>query len=186
VAQLVLLGKIHGKWSIQNIVGASVYWEPALGGAIEVAIAIAGFSGIVAVFGRDAGDWSNADRLLLRMLLTASASSCIFSFLPFVLLEAGIDQTLCWKSASGAVIVWSFGVAIYRYTQLKKIGLSTTDVWWSRSISLFGVVTMLLQILNVAVYGEAWLYLIGVLFQLTVAFGAFVRLLLASLVLDHE
>ena len=151
-----------------------------------MAIAIAGFSGIVAVFGRDAGDWSNADRLLLRMLLTASASACIFSFLPFVLLEAGIDQTLCWKSGSGALIAWTFGIAIYRYTQLKKVGVSATDMWSSRSISLLGVVTILLQILNVAVYGEAWLYLIGVLFHLTVAFGAFVRLLLASLVLDRE
>jgi hypothetical protein len=163
-----------------------VYWEAVLSGAIEVAIAIAGFSGIVAVFGRDTGDWSNADRLLLRMLLTASASASIFSFLPFVLLEAGIDQTLCWKSASGALIAWTFGVAIYRYRQLKKVGVSAPEMWSSRSISLLGVVTILLQILNVAAYGEAWMYLIGVLFQLAVAFGTFVRLLLASLVLDHE
>jgi hypothetical protein len=34
-----------------------MYWEQVLGSSIEVAIAIAGFSGIIAVFGqRDAGE----------------------------------------------------------------------------------------------------------------------------------
>ena len=58
-----------------------MYWNEALGAAIEVAIAIAGFSGIVAAVGRrGAGDWTSIDQLRLRVLLTASGSAGAFAF----------------------------------------------------------------------------------------------------------
>ena len=84
-----------------------MYWESALSSSIEVAIAIAGFSGIIAVFGRRDGEsWNVSDKLTLQILLTASASSGLFSYLPFILLEAELEPALVWRLGSAMQIVW--------------------------------------------------------------------------------
>ena len=80
--------------------GSNVQWESALGSAIEVAIAIAGFSGIVAAVGRRAaGSWTDSDQLNLRILLTASGATIFFAFLPFLLIGP-LDPPVAWRFAN--------------------------------------------------------------------------------------
>ena len=52
----------------------------------EIGTAIAGFSGIVAVFGaRSAGQWTPDERLRLAFLLVCSLTVVFFSLLPFAM-----------------------------------------------------------------------------------------------------
>ena len=97
-------------------------WPNALNGCIEVSIVIAGFAGVVAAFNRRAdGTWTATDQLLLEMLLTASAISCTFSFLPFVLLDV-MDESLAWRTGSALQISWIFGIAVFRSRQARRKG----------------------------------------------------------------
>jgi hypothetical protein len=154
-----------------------VYWEQALGGSIEVAIAIAGFSGIVAVFGqRRERVWRAADQLRLRVLLTASAVSLFFSILPFVALDSGLSEALFWHFGSGAQAVWLISIALYRIRQASLLGVAQI-IQTKASIPLM-ILVCLAQIANAAFYGVSWLYVVGVIFQLFVAFSSFTGLLL--------
>jgi len=72
-----------------------------LSSAVEVAIGIAGFAGIVAAIRhRDPSSWADKDRLLLRILLVASAIAVVFAWLPAVLHEAGIRSHALWQISS--------------------------------------------------------------------------------------
>lgn len=99
-------------------------WQSALESAIQVAIAIVGFSGIVAAVGRrGAGHWTPADQLLLRILLTSAGVGLVFAFLPFVLVDA-IEPDLAWRVASGLVAVWTICITVYRRLQAASVPAS--------------------------------------------------------------
>ena len=97
-------------------------WQSALGSVIEVAIAMAGFSGIVAAVGRrGAGHWT-VD-LRLRILLTASGSClCSSRFLPFVLVDL-IDPSLMWRLASGLLAAHTIFITAFRFRQASVAGI---------------------------------------------------------------
>jgi hypothetical protein len=157
-----------------------VAWESALSSSIEVAIAIAGFSGIIAVFGRKPGEsWPVEDILQLQMLLTASAVAGLFSFLPFVLVETQIEDQLVWKAGSGLQILWLVTISIFRLRQVTIAGASAA-VGMTKVLVPFFVITLILQIANVSIYASAWVYVLGVIFQLSVGFAAFVTLILGK------
>jgi hypothetical protein len=97
-------------------------WEAALGSVIEVAVGIAGFSGIVAAVGRRReGQWDPMDQLLLRVLLLASGIAILFSFLPFTLIEL-MEPRLVWRILSGLLAAWVLGIAIIRTRQGFQLG----------------------------------------------------------------
>ena len=155
-------------------------WETALSSAIEVAIGIAGFSGIIAVFGERADrKWGVDDVLRLQMLLTASAVAGLFAFLPFILVSVPLDEMLVWKLGSGLQILWYAIISVFRYRQASLAGASMA-VGLTRVMAPLFVVTVILQAANVVALASAWVYVTGVLFQLVVGFAAFVALILSK------
>ncbi len=158
-----------------------LHWDTALSAAIEVSIAIAGFSGIVAAVGhRSDGRWNANDQLRLQVLLTASGAAGTFAFLPFVLLDAALDPKLVWRIGSGAQFVWIVGVATFRIRQANQMGAVFFDIVSSRILAPVQLVMLSLLAMNTVWLGASWPYLAGVLGQLAVAFFAFVRLLLGA------
>ena len=100
-----------------------VRWESALASAIEVAIAISGFSGIVAAVGhRSTGNWSPDDQLRLRVLLTASGIAGAFAFAPFILLDTQSEAGLIWRVGSGVMAAWLIAIPFYRRRQAAQRG----------------------------------------------------------------
>jgi hypothetical protein len=153
--------------------------ESALGSVIEVAIAIAGFSGIVAAVGRrGAGHWTAADQLRLRILLTASGAALVFAFLPFVLADL-IAQDLLWRIASGLLAIHTVAISAYRIRQASRGGIADAIGLRPWRLVLQGVVALML-IVNALRWGSPSLYVAGVLWGVFVAFMTFVRLLLDS------
>jgi hypothetical protein len=155
-----------------------MYWESALGSAIEVAIAIAGFSGIVAAVGRRAeGGWTASDQLNLWILLTASGATIFFAFLPFILLGP-FEPAAAWRVGSGLFALYLFGIHVYRLRQASKLGGEG-----EKRIRLRLVPQPLVAVAmssNAIWFAEPWLYLFGVAWGVFVAFITFVALLLGS------
>lgn len=152
-------------------------WESALGSVIEVAIAIAGFSGIVAAVGhRGAGRWTAADQLRLRILLTASGVAIVFAFLPFVLVDL-LDPSIAWRLASGLLAIHTAAITAHRVRQASHANASEAiglRVWWL--VVVAAVVGMLVG--NAVWFASPALYVLGVLWGVFVAFMTFATLLL--------
>lgn len=71
----------------------------------ELAVAIAGFSGVVvALEARGVSQWSASRRFNLRVLLQVSALVVFFSILPLIL-ERAIEQPASWR-----VALWAYGL----------------------------------------------------------------------------
>jgi len=156
-----------------------VHWESALASAIEVAIAISGFSGIVAAVGhRSTGSWTPDDQLRLRVLLTASGIAGAFAFAPFILLDTQAEVGPIWRVGSGVMAAWLVAIPFYRRRQAAQRG-ATLDAPLPILVGLY-VPTIGVLLFNTAVLGAPWPYVLGVVMQLFVAFTTFVRLLLDS------
>jgi hypothetical protein len=160
-------------------------WESALGSAIEVAIALAGFSGIIAAMGRrGAGRWTAGDQILLRILLTASGVALVWAFLPFVILDA-IDPPAFWRIGSGAIACWYIGILVYRIRQTARVRAEA--VLRPPPLASFLHVTVIAALLaNAFSFAAPSIYVLGVLWELAIAFMAFVALLLASWHVDTD
>ena len=79
-------------------------------GIAEIAIALAGFSGVVAAFGsRSKGAWHPGDRLRLGFLLEASLTAAGFALLALLVLSAVEDEALTWAVLSGSWAVFMAG-----------------------------------------------------------------------------
>ena len=71
----------------------------------EVSVAFAGFSGVVAVFGRrDPSSWSFADRYRFLLLVESSLSLLLFCILPFGLSSLHITDESVWRAMSALVV----------------------------------------------------------------------------------
>ena len=69
----------------------------------ELAIGIAGFSGVVVALGSRTGErWSPVTRIRMVLLLSVSLSAAMFSLLPLVLDEAGLTAERAWSISSGS------------------------------------------------------------------------------------
>jgi len=154
-------------------------WDSALGSVIEVAISLAGFSGIVAAVGRrGAGQWTITDQVRLQILLTASGAVLLFAFLPFVLIDL-MDPALVWRVVSGLMALWICAIVIYRYRQASREGIAKAD-----GVPLFAGLSqftnVLLLVANTVWFASPPLYLIALLWNTAIAFMAFVSLLMDS------
>ena len=154
-------------------------WESALGSLIEVAIALAGFSGIVAAVGRrGAGHWSPVDQLRLRILLTAAGAALAFAFLPFLLIDV-MDPSLVWRSCSGVHATFVFGILLYRFREVSV--LDVTQALGKRAIAFMFVgasTAFMVSLSNALWFASSSLYVLAIVWHVVSAFLTFVALLL--------
>jgi len=148
-----------------------------LSSAVEVAIGLAGFAGIVAAIRhRDLSSWVAQDRLLLRILLVASAMSVVFAWLPALLSEAGINAPALWQISSLVLFIWQISAWIYRGRQGRRLNI---DRVLPKYTFVWNAAFLLLQVVNVYL-GLSWPFLLGVANILAGAFMVFLVLLLGG------
>ena len=156
-----------------------MYWESVLSSAIEVGIGIAGFSGIVAAINRRGQEeWTYLEHVRLYSLLGSSFASIFFAFLPFILLSAGMPLVLTWRISSAILGVLIMVVGVIRFSQFKRASPKMSQQESATFVCVGGFAA--LQIVNVAVIGADWPFLVGVLGSLAVAAAQFIRLLVKS------
>ncbi len=154
-------------------------FEQVFTSAIEVGIAIAGFSGIAAVMGQRArGRWSGAELGRIAILLQTSFMAIAFSFLPLVLDGARVAEPVIWRIGSGCFVLYTLVIVPHRIRGTLRV--RETD--GSISMGLFNVVIPFvvimaaLQAYNAAVLHEGWVFVLVVMLELSMGFFMFVRL----------
>ncbi len=156
----------------------------ALGIAAQIAVALAGFAGVVVVFRREAvHEWSAVDKLRLRLLLGNSILPLGLCMLGMLLLTVEPMPPGIWRWCSGITVVATllFVAAItkiYRRLNLQNVQRERDTRFIYYVFGTFGVIAMLLQLLNIAFLGAFCPFFAGIVYQLITATAQFARMIL--------
>ena len=152
-----------------------------LSAVIEIALAIAGFAGIVAaVRQRRISHWPKEQFILLQILFTASAAAIVLGLLPSFLAETGLSTSEVWKVSSAALACWIVGAIYFRMRQSKAFGIAMQI---PIHVRLVGIISVAFQLYNLAIAGQAWPYLFGIMTILMNGFSVFLILVLKPVIL---
>ena len=149
-------------------------------GITEIAVALAGFTGVVVAFGtRSRGAWHPGDRLRLTFLLEASLTAAGFALLGLLLLAAEIDPTYSWAACSLAWSVYMlFSLATSRIA-LKDSQLTHGDVdrLANRITATLFIVMIIAQLSNAVLWQSFAPFLAALILNLAGAAMQFTRLI---------
>jgi hypothetical protein len=156
----------------------------ALGIAAQIAVALAGFAGVVVVFRREAvHEWPSIDKLRLRLLLANSILPLSLSMLGLLLLTIEPIPPGIWRWCSGIAFVLSllfvttsakiFGRLDVRHAKRERLTAILFYVFGA-----VGTLVIVLQLYNTALLGAFWPFFTGIVFQLIAAVFQFARMIL--------
>lgn len=150
----------------------------------EVGIALAGFSGVVAILGRrGAGEWSAPDWLRLAMLLSFSFGAVGFSLLPTLLLGLGVGEASAWALSSLLLALFLLTAYVLVTRRLAQLGDAATRQFPRATgiavaaLSLPVLVVLLLNAAGVLFSREFGPFFLGMLWLLALGGLQFYRLL---------
>ena len=156
----------------------------ALGTAAQVAVALAGFAGVVVAFrSGSVHEWQPIDKLRLRLLLNNSIVPLILCIVAILLVSVNPQPPWIWRVCSllALALTVPFALVITRRAR-DSAGLDVKRAGGSKllffSFGVLGTAAMLLQIYNLAVLNCFWAFYATVAFQLITGAIQFVRLIL--------
>jgi hypothetical protein len=166
--------------------GKTLTMEPgeALGIAAQIAVALAGFAGVVVVFRRESvHEWSPVDKVRLRLLLTNSILPLGFCMMGLLLLTIKPMPSGIWRWCSGvAFVVFVVFVTTsgktFRRLDLREVKRERGTRFILLFFGALGMAAMLLQAYNVALLGAFWPFFAGIVYQLVAAMVQFARMIL--------
>jgi hypothetical protein len=156
----------------------------ALSTAAQIAIAIAGFAGVVVAFrSGSVHEWHPIDRFRLRLLLSNSIGPLTFCLVAMLLLSVTPEPSWIWRGCSGLTVAFllPFGLLTTKAArafpphQLKFAGVSKIIFFL---LGFFGTAATVLQIYNLAVLNAFWAFFAAIVVQLLAGAFQFVRLIL--------
>jgi hypothetical protein len=146
----------------------------------SIAVAIAGFSGVVvALTGKTTDSFGRAERLNLRILLQVSAFALLFSLVPLILHRA-LPPDLAWRVAMllyGVVHVVDAGFFALKTRRLRAPSIA------QKLAPLAGLIIAVGQLIVGAMAPIGWVevfYLLVLLWHLGIAGMGFINLTFAS------
>ena len=150
----------------------------------EVAVALAGFTGIVAVLGRRAGgEWTPLELLRMRMLLETSLGVLFLSLLPIVVQPLRPSEESLWRISNGLQALLHLGGVLLLYRRVSDLEASQwppEERWLTAALLPLSLVIIAVQVAValgfLARYG-AFAYLLGLVYFLGLAALHFVLLL---------
>jgi hypothetical protein len=156
----------------------------ALGVAAQIAVALAGFAGVVVVFRRESvHEWSSIDKLRLRLLLANSILPLLLCMVGLLLLTIRPPPAGIWRlcSACGLVVFLSFFITMrktFRRLDIRQIQRERPTGFVFYFFGTLGMATMLLQVYNAALLGAFWAFYTAIIFQIITAMFQFARMIL--------
>lgn len=150
----------------------------------EVAVALTGFTGIVAVLGRRAGgQWGPLEWLRLRMLLETSLAVVFLSLIPILIGQLAGVRPAVWRVGNGfQALLHVAGIAILflRFRKLEASQIPAEERWLT--VALVPASVGIIAFQTSAALGALpqygfFLYLLGLIYLLGLAALHFVLLL---------
>jgi hypothetical protein len=156
----------------------------ALTTAAQIAVALAGFAGVVVAFRSSSlHEWSLLDKFRLWLLLGSALVplfSCLFGMLLLTIKPTPIP---IWRWCSGfsLLLICNFGFLSRRHQSelapavIKEMGAYRYLFYL---IAILGIAVGLLQAYNALVSGVFWLFYAAIMFQLAIGTLQFARMIL--------
>ena len=154
----------------------------ALGIAAQVAVALAGFAGVVVVFRpQSVHEWSRLDRFRLRLLLHNSICPLAYALFGMLLLSMKPTPEWIWRSSSLFGLLFQLPGAIIAIKSSR--GLSSKEFARANkmlfyTLAVFGVATQILQLVNIALLNLFWPFFLAIVMHLMAAMLQFMRMVL--------
>ena len=160
----------------------------ALSTASQLAMALAGFAGVVVAFRSGAlHEWAPIDKLRLRLLLSSAVVPLLACLVAMLLLSVKPPPPWIWRACSGLAVafVMPFGVSMMkamRALQPAELGMAGTARFLFYGVGIIGfAANPLLQIYNVVVLNAFWAFFATIVVHLVAGILQFVRLILLPL-----
>ena len=155
----------------------------ALSASAQVAVALAGFAGVVVAFrNRSVHEWSKIDKFRLRILLTNSAIPFVLSILGMVLSSTSLDLATIWRLCSIFTFVMIVSMASGYRASYRRFSSGEFKTFGGRIVifytsSIIGVT--LLQLYNVITLQTFWPFFAAIATLLVLAMLQFIFLVTA-------
>lgn len=153
-----------------------------LSAAAQIAVALAGFAGVVVVFRRESiHEWSPIDKFRLRLLLSNSVFPLAYSVFAMLLLAMKPPPESIWRLCSGFAAVCQIPFAI---TSINRAHALSPAAFKGASKVVFyplfalASAVLLLQFYNLAVLNLFWPFFAEIFVHLIGAMTQFVRFVL--------
>ena len=146
----------------------------------QVAVALAGFSGIIIAFERRSlGSLTQLELRRLSNLFALSGFVLLASLFGISLLStAYFEQWLLWSGASGLVLLVGTPWVVMDWLQIRRLESTEKEqvkAWVIYPFSVLAVLGLLLQAVN-CFYGQLWPFLLALVIMVTFAFQQFILL----------
>ena len=157
----------------------------ALGASAQIAVAIAGFAGVVAAFRNDSvHDWGQVEKFWLRLLLINSILPLALSMVGLFLLSFSEFMPSTWRWCSGISALFLIPYAAMIVRTLAGFTRGQLEVAGGTRFTSYALVILLttvclLQVWNLATLAAFWPFFGAIVAQLLGAMYQFVRLVLS-------
>ena len=158
--------------------------------AAQIAIALAGFAGVVVVFRRESvHEWPLIDRFRLRLLLTNSVLPLVLCIIGLLLLGIKPVPSGIWRWCSGVAfcVVSPWGItatAVFHRSGLYRSQGARAN-FMTYLFTTLGAGIILLQLYNAALLGAFWPFFAGIALHLVSAVLQFARMIVLPPEIRH-
>jgi hypothetical protein len=156
----------------------------ALSNSAQIAVAIAGFAGVVAVFRNESvHNWGQIEKFWLRLLLLNSILPLAFSMVGLLLLAVTPTPMMIWRWCSAFALFFLTPYATMIIGNLLKFTPGQLEAAGGAKITSYALFSLLaivclLQLFNIVLLGSFWPYFAAIVTLLLGAMYQFVRLVL--------
>jgi hypothetical protein len=154
----------------------------ALGITAQVAVALAGFAGVVVVFRpQSLHQWSPVDRFRLRLLLHNSICPLAYALFGMFLLTIKPTPLWIWRECSLFALLFQLPgmiIAMRNSRTLDSADFKGPSRMLFCSLGLLGTATQVLQIINIIKLNLFWPFFLSIFFHLIAGMLQFTRMVL--------
>ena len=154
----------------------------ALGIAAQVAVALAGFAGVVVVFRpQSLHQWAAVDRFRLRLLLHNSICPLASALFAMLLLTIKPTPLWVWRECSLFGLLFQMPGAIVAFRSSTKLGskeFKATSKTLFYALGLLGTASLVLQVINIVKLNLFWPFFLSIFMHLIAAMLQFARMVL--------
>ena len=149
----------------------------------EVGIALAGFSGLIIVFRRNAGPLDDIQKFRMSLLFILAFGATFLSFLPDLLSSFAVPEERVWFDASASLFGYSLILLWWWFSGSRRLAKIVPEIfnWYAFTTMAVGhVIVVVLQLgvmLGLFETRAPGVYMLGLMWYLIHAAQQFVRML---------
>lgn len=158
--------------------------DAALGIASQIAVALAGFAGVVTAFrAQSVHEWEAIDKFRLRLLLTNSILPLAYCLFAIALLSIKPVPFHIWRLCSGVSVTINISSMAPLSKRINSLRQAPSRAAPTNRIAFYffwvlGALSLLLQLYNAARLNMFWPFFVGIAVQLVAAMFQFMLMIL--------